>query len=195
MSVKNSHTTADYMEWDTMLSLIRKLFRDGDYTMSLFVGCGCFFGLRVSDLRKLTWAMLIDGDRFTLNEQKTGKRRTVKVNSDFQTHIRKCYTALHVGDANQPCFLSNRGTVVTTQRLNVKLKEIKKRYNLKIDNFSCHSLRKTFGRRVFEQSGENAQMALVKLSELFNHSNVAITKIYLGLREQEILEAYDLLDF
>ena len=67
--------------------------------------------------------------------------------------------------------------------------------NVKIDNFSCHSLRKAFGRKVFESSGENAQMALVKLSELFNHSSVAITKIYLGLREKELLETYDLLDF
>lgn len=74
-------------------------------------------------------------------------------------------------------------------------KEIKKRYNLKIEHFSTHTMRKTFGRKVFESAGENANMALMRLSELFNHSNVSITKIYLGLREQELLETYDLLDF
>ena len=179
MSVRNSHTTADYLEWNVMLNLIRKLYRDGDYRMSLFVGCGCFFGLRVSDLRKLTWGMLLNEDKFILNEQKTGKRRTIKINSDFQKHIQQCYNALEI----------------STQRINVRLKEIKKKYNIKIDNFSCHSLRKAFGRKVFESSGENAQMALVKLSELFNHSSVSITKIYLGLREKELLETYDLLDF
>ena len=52
-----------------------------------------------------------------------------------------------------------------------------------------------FRKKIFESSGENAQVALVKLSELFNHSSVAITKIYLGLRQEEIMEAYDLLDF
>ena len=57
MSVRNSHTTADYLDWNVMLNLIRKLYRDGDFRMSLFIGCGCFFGIRVSDLRKLTWAM------------------------------------------------------------------------------------------------------------------------------------------
>ena len=56
-------------------------------------------------------------------------------------------------------------------------------------------MRKTFGRKVFESAGENANIALMRLSELFNHSNVSITKIYLGLREQELLETYDLLDF
>ncbi len=100
-----------------------------------------------------------------------------------------------VKDMDAKCFLSRKRRVMSTQRLNVRLKEIKSKYHIKVDNFSCHSLRKAFGRRVFEQSGENAQLALVKLSELFNHSSVAITKIYLGLREKELLETYDLLDF
>ena len=40
--------------------------------------------------------------------------------------------------------VSQKGTVFTIQRINVILKEIKKKYRLKIKNFSCHSLRKTF---------------------------------------------------
>ena len=163
--------------------------------MSLFVGCGCFFGLRVSDLRKLTWSMLLEDDKFVITEQKTNKRRVVKINSDFQKHIQQCFDALNIQDIDEACFLSRKNMVMTTQRINVRLKEIKKCYNIKIDNFSCHSLRKAFGRKVFESSGENAQMALVKLSELFNHSSVQITKIYLGLREEELLEAYYLLYF
>ena len=90
MSIQGTRTTADYIEWNTMLTLIRKLYKDGDYIMSLFIGCGCFFGLRVSDLRSLTWRMLLDADRFTLIEKKTHKRRVVKVNTDFRTHIEKC---------------------------------------------------------------------------------------------------------
>lgn len=195
MSVRNSHTTADYLDWNVMLNLIRKLYRDGDYRMSLFIGSGSFFGLRVSDLRKLTWSMLLQDDKFIINEQKTGKRRIVKINSDFQKHIQQCYEALQITNKDEACFLSRKNVVMSTQRINVRLKEIKKKYNIKIDNFSCHSLRKAFGRKIFESSGENAQMALVKLSELFNHSSVAITKIYLGLREKELLETYDLLDF
>lgn len=56
-------------------------------------------------------------------------------------------------------------------------------------------MRKTFGRKVFESAGENANMALMRLSELFNHSYVSVTKIYLDIREKELLETYDLLDF
>ena len=75
------------------------------------------------------------------------------------------------------------------------LKEIKTKYNLKIEHFSTHSLRKTFGRKVVEQAGENSEMALIKLSELFNHSSPQITRKYLGLRHEELMEVYDTLTF
>ena len=45
------------------------------------------------------------------------------------------------------------------------------------------------------ESSYNAELALVKLMKLFNHSNVAITKRYLGLRQEEILQTYDCLSF
>ncbi len=191
----HKYQTSDYMEWDVMLSLIRKLYRDGNYRMSLLIGCGSFFGLRISDLLSLSWSMLLDDDKFVLHEKKTGKRRVVKINADFQQHIRKCHDALHITNDNEKCFLSQKKMIYSTQRINVLLKEIKKQYNLKIEHFSTHTMRKTFGRKVFESSGENANIALVRLSELFNHSNISVTKIYLGIREKELLETYDLLDF
>ena len=113
----------------------------------------------------------------------------------LREHIRKCHDALNITNDAEKCFISQKKMVYSTQRINVLFKEIKKRYNLKIEHFSTHTMRKTFGRKVFESAGENANMALMRLSELFNHSNVSITKIYLGLREQELLETYDLLDF
>lgn len=191
----HKYQTSDYLEWDTAMSLIRKLFKDRNYRMSLLIGCGCFFGLRISDILTLSWSMLLDDDKFTLNEKKTNKRRTVKINSDFQRHIKHCHDALHITNDDEKCFLSKKKMVYSAQRINILFKEIKKKYNLKIEHFSTHSMRKTFGRKVYESSGENANMALIKLSEIFNHSNISITKIYLGIREKELLETYDLLDF
>ena len=195
MAARNQYRTSDYMEWDTMLSLIRRLYRDGDYRMSLLIGCGSFFGLRISDLRTLTWAMLLGDDKFVLNEKKTGKRREVRINRDFQKHIKDCHDALNITDDNQKCFLSHKKMVYSTQRINVLLKEIKKKYHLKVEHFSTHTMRKTFGRKVYESSGNDAAMALMKLSELFNHSSPKITKIYLGIRQEELLSTYDLLNF
>ena len=196
MSLKGSSTRADYIEWDTAVNLVHRLYRDGDYRMSLLIGCGIFFGLRISDLLQLSWNMLLEGDSFTLTEQKTGKRRTVRINRDFQKHIRACHKAMRVTDNASKCFINATRQPLSIQRINILLKQIKAKYGLKtVGNISSHSLRKTFGRKVFESAGENANMALVRLSELFNHSNVAITKIYLGIRQEELLKTYDLLDF
>lgn len=195
MSLKYSTTTADYLEWNTMLNLIRKLFKDGNYRMSLLIGCGCFFGLRISDILSLSWDMLLDSDSFTLIEKKTGKNRIIKINSGFQNHIKDCFKALNIQNKLEKCFISNKKSVYSVQRINVILKEIKEKYNLKIEHFSTHSLRKTFGRKVVEQAGENSEMALIKLSELFNHSSPMITRRYLGLRHEELMNVYEELVF
>ena len=195
MSLKYSTTAADYLEWNTMLNLIRKLFKDGNYRMSLLIGCGCFFGLRISDILSLSWDMLLDSDSFTLIEKKTGKNRIIKINSGFQNHIKDCFKALNIQNKLEKCFLSNKKSIYTVQRINVMFKETKSKYNLKIEHFSTHSLRKTFGRKVVEQAGENSEMALIKLSELFNHSSPMITRRYLGLRHEELMNVYDELIF
>ena len=197
MSQKHAYTTADYLPWDSATSLIRKLYRKGDYRMSLFIGCGAFFGLRVSDLLSLTWNQILTGEEFAIYEQKTGKRRVIRINSGFQAHVQDCFNALGVKDAEECCFLNRYGGLISLQMINRHLKAIKVKYQLRINNFSTHSLRKTWARRVYEN--ENAQgrgdMALLKLSELMNHSSPAITRRYIGLRQQELGEVYDNLTF
>ncbi len=195
MSQKHSYTTADYLPWDTMLNLTHRLYKDGKYRMSLLVACGCFFGLRISDLLSLSWEQIL-GESFTINEKKTGKHREIKVNAGVREHIKECYKTLGIKDPHEKCFLNRYGDVVSIQRINVVLKEIKVKYMLKdIQHFSTHSFRKTFGRKVVEMAGENSEMALIKLGEIFNHTSPSITRRYLGLRQQELREVYDTLSF
>lgn len=193
--IKHECRTSNAMDWDVMLSLIRTLYRDGDYRMSLLIGCGCFFGLRISDLRTLTWSMILDNENFTIVESKTKKKRVVKINRGFQKHIKNCYEALHIINEDEKCFLSRKKVVYSTQRINVLFKEIKKKYNLKIENFQTHSMRKTFGRKVFESAGTDASLALTNLQTLFSHTSQSFTKKYLGINESELKSYYDFLDF
>ena len=174
MSLKYSQTTSDYLEWKEAMNLIRTLYRDGKFQMSLFVSIGCFWGLRVSDILALRWK---------------------QINPQLKRHISDCYRQIQPIGVDAPILVSRKGTVFTVQRINVILKEIKTKYDLSIKNFSCHSLRKTFGRQVYNMNGESAELALIKLMELFNHSSVAITKRYLGLRTEELLQTYDCLTF
>ncbi|EKN07965.1 hypothetical protein HMPREF1076_04865 [Parabacteroides goldsteinii CL02T12C30] len=59
MSLKYSSTTADYMQWDEMTNLVRRLSKDGDYKMSLLIAVGCFWGLRISDILSLHWETIL----------------------------------------------------------------------------------------------------------------------------------------
>jgi len=195
MSLKLSNTTADFLEWDSMLNLVRKLYNDGNYKISLLVACGSFFGLRGGDLLTLTWEQLIQSDTFELIEKKTGKKRVVKINSQLQKHIQDCFEKINPSNISDNCFMSQKNCVYSIQRINVILKGVKTKYNLKINNFSSHSFRKSFGRAVYNNAGDNSEMALVKLSELFNHSDIKTTRKYLGLRQEELLETYELLKF
>ena len=195
MSLKYSTTTADYLVWSDAMNLIRKLAKDENYKMSLLIALGCFTGLRISDILALRWEQILSTEEFTIIEKKTGKKRALRLNPQLQQHIKECYEHIEPIGLKAPILVSQKGTVFTIQRINVILKEIKRKYRLKVKNFSCHSLRKTFGRQVYNMNSENSELALVKLMELFNHSSLAITKRYLGLRQEEILETYDVLSF
>ena len=195
MSLKYSNTTADFLEWEEAMNLIRKLFKDKNYSMSLLIALGCFFGLRISDILSLRWNQILNVNEFTIIEHKTGKKRTIRINAQLKRHITDCYKAINPIGINAPILISQKGTIFTIQRINIILKELKNKYKLHIDNFSCHSLRKTFGRQVYNTNSDNSELALVTLKELFNHSSVSITKRYLGLRQEEILQTYDCLSF
>lgn len=195
MSLKYSTTTADYLSWDQNLNLIRRLFDDRNYKISLLIALGSFWGLRISDLLQLRWNQILDLDQFDLTEKKTKKKRDIRINSQLKRHITVCYNKINPPNPEDYIFTSQKGSVYSVQRINVIFKTLKRNYNLSIQRYSTQSMRKTFGRQVFIKSGVNAELALVKLSQLFNHSNVAITKRYLGIQKEELMETYDLLEF
>ena len=195
MSKNLSITTADYLEWSQAMNLIRNLFNDRNYKMSLLIAMGSFWGLRISDILALKWNQVYDLDEFVLVEKKTKKTREIKVNAQLKRHILDCYEKINPRTLDEHIFTSQKGSVYSVQRINVILKDLRTKYNLKIKNFSSHSLRKSFGREIFNRSAENAELAIVKLSQLFNHSNPAITRRYLGISQKELLETYDVLSF
>ena len=181
------YQTSDYLDFDTATALVRKLYREEKYALSLLIGCGIFFGLRISDLLSLRWEQLLnEDDEFVIYEKKTNKRRTIKINSQFKPHILACYEAIHPRSLDRPCFISQKHGAYSVQRINVLP-----------FHFSTHSLRKTFGRKIFKLASSQGQgeLALIKLSELFNHSKSSITRIYLGIKEEEMLSMYDMLEF
>jgi len=182
MSLKGSKTTASALKWAEAQSLILKLERDKKVTFALLIAAGIYTGLRIGDLLTLTWDHLTS-EVIELKEKKTGKYRKITVNpalNDIAARNRGLKTGL--------VFIGYKGKPLTIQYVNVALDQIAKKYGVK-GNFSTHSLRKSFGRHVWEVNGESDK-SLVILSEILNHQSIATTKIYLGIRDKEIQDVY-----
>lgn len=192
MSLKGQRTTTGSMDWDDFKSLIAKLERDGEYKFCLLIAVGVFTGLRISDLLQLRFSQFENTDILTVQEKKTKKVRRIKINADLNDIVKRIKGKMKVVDSNQWIFINRYGTKPIDQSyVNVKLKEILKHYDIKMDgNCSSHFLRKTTGSRVMKLNNYSNE-AIVLLMELFSHSSPAITRRYLGLREKEILDVYD----
>lgn len=195
MALKGQITTADALQWEEMISLVHRLYRDGDYRMSLLVSTQCMWGLRIGDELRLKWEDILDKDDIIIAEQKTGKRRIIRLNVQLKKHIEDCYMALNSPKQTEYIFISRLGRVWSREWVNMRLKDFKKKYRLSIKHYSSHSHRKTFGRHIVERAGVDAEKALIKLSEIFSHSSCEITRKYLGLKAEEIGEVYENLDF
>jgi site-specific recombinase XerD len=184
MSLKNSVTTSDYMNFDSTLNKALKIMKtDKNYKIGFLVVFGINSGLRISDILKLKHEDL-KNDSISLMESKTNKKRIIKLNDNIQKAYALLLERSFVTEGY--VFISNQNTVVSSQYVNRKLKEM---FGSKSLAISSHSLRKTFGRQVWNNNNQS-EKALLYLSELFNHSSPAITKRYLGIRQQELDDIY-----
>ncbi len=192
MALKGSITKADFIPWDTAVNLMLKLERDKKYTMAILFGVGLFCGLRISDIRSLRWKDLLNREALIIPEKKTGKIREIKINETLKGLTSRIFKNLNIGVDS--FILGNRinGDPITTQCLNRSLKQVRTDYKIKIANISCHTLRKSFGRRIWENDNYS-ERALILLSDIFRHSNTAITRRYLGITSEEIENIYQLL--
>ena len=185
------------MDWNEAMQLINHLYEDGHYRDSLLIASGCYLGLRISDLLQLRWKDLLPED-FTITEKKTGKTRTLRVNPSLQRIAASCRKALGRPAEDSYIFVAEgKDLPVSRQAVDLMLKQAKIKYRVKSAKvFSSHTLRKTFGRRVWLQECDKGrgEQALLLLCDVFGHSSIAITKRYLGIRQEEILSVYDSLN-
>ena len=185
------------MDWNEAVSLIQRLTNDGRYRDSMLISVGCMLGLRVSDFVRLRWSDLMGTETLVLQEQKTGKTRKLRINNALRQQVHYCYKKMYIEDASSYIFKSYQcygQKPISRIRVHQILKEIQSSYNIRSAKvFSSHSLRKTFGRRVWinECKQGRGDQALELLKELFGHESVQITKRYLGIRQEELLAVYD----
>lgn len=186
MALRGQKTTSDYLEWDSLQQLIYKLERDNEHRFALLLALGSYTGLRISDLLRLRWDDVLDKEYLSLKEKKTGKDRRIDLNPQLIETVNRLYK----NEPKEQLIFVNRylDGAISTQYINRRLKDIFDFYNIK-GQYSSHFMRKSLGRRVWNQNN-HSEKSLIMLSKLFNHASISTTKIYLGIREEEIKNIY-----
>ena len=178
MSLKGSETTADPLLWDEAVYLYEQLIEERKYRLSIMVILGIYTGLRISDIRSLTWDDILN--TYTIQEHKSQKVKNLVLPKHVQTTIQYCYKCLGSPKLTQKFLLSQKNLVFSIQRLNVIMKEWKERYNLTINNISTHSLRKTMAVKLLSLFDDKIE-GLKVVQGALNHTSLDTTLYYLGI--------------
>jgi site-specific recombinase XerD len=185
--------TSDFIDYDKALLKGRELlWNDKKMIIGFYIIFSINTGLRVGDVLQIKHSELVNlnqGDYLTIREQKTGKTRKIQINNkivDAYNYLSEKLKSKGLYQLDDFIFKSQKDTVFATVSINRILKDEFAGY---ARNISTHSLRKSFGRRVYD-SNKRSEHALLLLSDIFCHASIAITRRYLGLRQEEIDGVY-----
>lgn len=188
--IRKVKVASDYIPYDDAMRVGQDLLWSGrQATIGFYIIFSVNTGLRVGDVLRMKHSDLIDktvGDVLRIQEQKTNKIRDIQLNDKIVEAYKYLYQHSERIVRTDYIFKSQKNTVYATISLNRILKDIFAGY---APNISTHSLRKSFGRRVYEMN-KRSEHSLVLLSDIFAHSSLAITRRYLGLRKEEIANVY-----
>jgi integrase len=195
MAKKNQLTTSDYLEYQEYEKLLSNLRANKEYVWELYARLGFCTACRASDVLNLKWSDILGKSEHVIVEQKTKKARKLTFNNSVQNKIKELYKLIGQPDKEEFIFLSRTtNKPITIQYLNKKLKAFKSKYKIKIGNFSTHTFRKTFGRYVYEKYNRSAE-SLILLNKILNHSNIAVTKTYIGITQDEVNSIFNSIAF
>ena len=190
---KGIKKTSDYIDYTKALLKGRELlWTDKQMIIGFYIIFSINTGLRVGDVLQIKHSDLLNlkqGDYLTIREKKTGKTRKIQINNkiaDAYNYLSDKLKSKGMYQIDDFIFKSQKDTVFATVSINRILKNEFAGY---AQNVSTHSLRKSFGRRVYD-SNNKSEHALILLSDMFCHASVAITRRYLGLRQEEIDGVY-----
>lgn len=203
--VVQEHAAEPIKSMDDIYKISNYLIQTGRYRDNMLFIVGINFGLRVSDLRMLRFADVINEnftfkDNFPVFEKKTRNTRKKKKNRyiTVNTAVIEAITLYlqntdgvslsdymfrsesnHGGFENKP---------LTPQSIDRILKGFAKDLGLNM-KMSTHTLRKTFCYHQMVMSNNDTRKLLL-LQKMLNHSSPAQTLDYIGITGEEIEEAY-----
>lgn len=138
--------------------------------------------LRISDLLSLTFDD-VKGDKLTIKESKTGKNRSIDLNSAAKAIIGRRRTAhpthtfLFEVDSNRA-----KGKAVSRVAVAAAFKAVGDEMSLQL---GTHSMRKTRGWLMY-----NGGVSIEMICKTLNHSSPAVTMAYIGITRAEVAATY-----
>lgn len=206
MSAKNQKTTTYSLDWDIVVNLESRLFRDFHSQKStdksaklLMVSIGTRLGLRIIDNLNLKWKDLLElevGERFVRTEQKTNKERILIMSTKLK-EVLDSVNEIIKPNPEHFVFTSQKGKGLKPMSIhcfNRKLKKIMTEYKVRyVGHCSSHLLRKSFIVGSIKKGFENGDhLSLVKVSRLIGHSNINTTLRYTNFEASQSFGLYEL---
>ncbi|MDO5402626.1 MAG: tyrosine-type recombinase/integrase [Eubacteriales bacterium] len=153
----------------------------------LLITMGLNTALRISDILKLQWKHVYNGENrqfrshITIVEMKTGKKSKIFLNANIKKALKEYEKEMNALEAEHYLFGSSVGenTPITRVQAYRIVKKAANFYRLE-GVISCHSLRKTFGYYAWKQG-----VPPVLLMNIYNHSSFQVTKRYLGIEQDD----------
>lgn len=174
-------------QYQTIISTIKAgfIYKDNQGTKHKFrpnnqlatiLSLETLLGIRISDIINLKLNSIVkDGNNYRLDitEQKTGKKRTFKVENNIYSFIQD--------------YAIENGKKKTEQLFTISERAVQKQLKivadyLGIENISTHSFRKLFATTVYTDSNHNIEL----VRELLQHSSTVTTQRYIKANTKEV---------
>jgi integrase len=131
--------------------------------------------------------MVLNKQTILIKEKKTGKVREIPLQEELRVILQKVYLKLGSPKLQQEIIPLHIRTI------NKQIKIHASGAGIRGKRISTQTLRKTFGREVWKRNGQT-EACSVKLSSLFNHSSIAITRLYLSINKEKVDNLHQLQD-
>jgi len=180
-------TTQPIRNTDEVRKLTEYYLKEGKPRNYLLIVMGIHTALRISDLLKIKWNDVYDFNRkrmretVSIKEQKTEKVKLIKLNSTVISALNTCFTEATQGEY---LFASQKGGAISRVHAYRIIRSAAENLDFSL-NVSCHSLRKTLGYHAWKIG-----ISPAVLMEIYNHSNYAVTRRYLGITQDDKNEVY-----
>ncbi|MDR1136390.1 MAG: tyrosine-type recombinase/integrase [Clostridiales Family XIII bacterium] len=176
--IRNKHQVRELAEY---------YLKRGELRNHLLIVMGVHTALRISDLLRLTWDDVYDFEHnyfhesIAITEQKTGKTKLIKLNKTILSAMQLCRSAVKSGEH---LIKSRKGGAISRIQAYRIIRAAAEALGFR-SRVSCHSLRKTFGYHAWKSG-----ISPAVIMEIYNHSNFAVTRRYLGVNQDDKDEAY-----